>query len=195
MTGVDQSGARSVWEERYRTDATARAPEPWVSEMLGLLPRGLTLDIAAGTGRHSLLLSRAGFKVIAVDYAQAGLRALQTIARVERLAVWPVAADLGTFPLPQARFDTILNVNFLDRGLVPRLIRALRPGGALLFDSFLIDQATIGHPRNSAFLLRHYELREMLKDMEIMRYREGIVVYPDGKCTWRAGALAIRRGA
>lgn len=195
MSGVNQSGARAVWEERYRTGAAARAPEPWVSEMLELLPRGLALDIAAGTGRHSLLLSRAGFKVIAIDYAEAGLRALQTIARAERLPVWPLAADLGTFPLPRARFDAILNVNFLDRALVPRLIRALRPGGALIFDTFLIDQAAAGHPRNPAFMLRHYELREMLEGMELMRYREGLVAYPGGKRAWRAAALAIRRGA
>ena len=44
-----------------------------------LLQRGLALDVAAGTGRHSLLLARAGFKVVAIDYAEPALRALQSI--------------------------------------------------------------------------------------------------------------------
>jgi tellurite methyltransferase len=186
---------RSDWETRQRASGPPRAPEPSVIEMLELLPRGLALDVAAGTGRHSLLLARAGFKVLAIDYAEAALRTLQSIARTEKLSIWPLAAELSDFPLPHARFDAILNTNFLDRALVPRLIDALRPGGALLFDTFLIDQAATGHPSNPDYLLQHYELRGMLSEMDLVRYREGIVVYPDGKSAWRAAALAIRRGA
>jgi tellurite methyltransferase len=209
MSGVNREG-HSASDAGHRSNGAPRAPEPSVTEMLELLPRGLALDIAAGSGRHSLLLARAGFKVVAIDYDEAALRALQTFARAERLPIWALAADLSVFPLPRAHFDAILNVNFLDRALVPRLIGALRPGGALLFDTFLIDQAATGHPRNPEFMLRHYELREMLDaemhpeqmhpeqmkpEMDLVRYREGIVAYPDGKRAWRATALAIHRGA
>ncbi len=186
---------RRDWETRQRASAGPRAPEPSVVEMLELLPRGLAFDVAAGTGRHSLLLARAGFKVIAIDYSETALRTLQSIARAEQLSVWPLVADLSVLPLPRGRFDAILNVNFLDRALVPRLIDALRPGGALLCDTFLIDQAASGHPRNPDFMLQHYELREMLSEMNLVRYREGLVVYPDSKSAWRASALAIRKGA
>jgi tellurite methyltransferase len=186
---------RHDWETRQRASAGPRAPEPSVVEMLDLLPRGLALDVAAGTGRHSLLLGRSGFRVVAIDYAQAALRTLQSIARADKLSIWPLVADLSAFSLPRGRFDAILNLNFLDRALVPRLIDALRPGGALLFDTFLIDQAATGHPRNADFMLQHYELRELLREMDLVRYREGLVVYPDGQSAWRAAALAIRKGA
>ncbi len=189
---------RREWDERYRAGAAPEAPEPWVIEMMPLLPRnGLALDVAAGAGRHSILLARAGFRVVAIDYAEAGLRALQAVARAERLTVWPVVADLCVFPLPRARFDVVLNVSFLDRALMPRLVESLKPGGALLFDTFLIDQAAAGHPRNPEFLLKHYELRQLLDaaGMDIIRYREGLTVYPGGKRAWRAAALATRRGA
>ena len=189
------SEKRSNWETRHRMNTVPGASEPSVVEWLDLLPRGLALDVAAGTGRHSLALARAGFKVVAIDYAQTALRTLLTIARTERLSVFPLAADLSAFVLPRGRFDAILNVNFLDRALVPHLIEALRPGGALLFDTFLIDQAATGHPRNPAFMLQHYELRAMLSTMALVRYREGIVAYPDGQCAWRAAALALRKDA
>lgn len=192
------SGDRQKWDERYRAGAAPEAPEPWVVEMMPLLPRGgLALDVAAGAGRHSLLLARAGFNVVAIDYAEAGLRVMQAVARAERLAVWPVVADLCAFAPPSARFDLVLNVSFLDRALLPRLAASLKPGGVLLIDTFLIDQATLGHPRNPDFLLKHYELRDTLEAaaLEIARYREGITVYPGGKGAWRAGALAIRRSA
>lgn len=192
---LNEVETRRDWETRYRIGTAPGAPEPSVVEWLGLLPRGLALDVAAGGGRHSLLLARAGFKVVAVDYAEAALRTLQSIARSEELSVSPLVADLSSFSLPRGRFDAILNVNFLDRTLVSLLVDALRPGGAILSDTFLIDQAASGHPRNPDFMLQHYELREMLSAMDLMRYREGIVAYPDGKTAWRAAALAIRRGA
>ena len=93
-----------------------------------------------------------------------------------------------------ARFDAILNLNFLDRALVPHLNRCAaawrrpalrylshRPGGRP------------GHPRNPDFMLQHYELRELLSAMNLVRYREGMVAYPDGKRAWRAAALAVRK--
>jgi tellurite methyltransferase len=187
-----EAEGRAGWNARH-SGALPGAPEPSVIEMLELLPRGLALDVACGAGRHSLLLARSGFKVIAADYAETALRTLQSAARAEHLDIWPLAADLSNFPLPRCRFDTILNVSFLDRQLLPRLIEALRPGGALLFDTFLIDQAATGHPRNPDFMLAHYELREMLHGTDLVRYREGIVAYPDGRSAWRAAALAFRK--
>ena len=62
----------------------------------------------------------------------------------------------------------------------------------MLFDTFMIDQAAIGHPRDPRFLLQHYELRDLLAGMEILRYREGLTIYPGGKSAWRATALARR---
>ena len=149
--------------------------------MLPLLPRGLALDIAAGTGRHSLLLARTGFTVHAIDFSLPAMVKLAAAARAEHLPVHPLVANLDDYPLPAARYDVVVNTCFLDRKLIPALKRALKIGGALLFDTFLIDQAAIGHPRNPDFLLGHYELRDLLGDLEIVRYREGLTVYPDGQ--------------
>ena len=183
---------RAVWEGRHQEQRIG-PPEPFVTEMLPLLPRGLALDIAAGTGRHSLLLARAGFTVQAIDFSTPAMLKLAAAAQAENLAVHPLVADLDTYPLPAAGYDAIVNTCFLDRKLVPALKNALKIGGVLLFDTFLVDQAEIGHPRNPAFLLGHYELRALLGDLEIVRYREGLTVYPNGERAWRAGTLAIRR--
>ena len=185
---------RTTWEERHR-GAAPGDPEPSVVEMLPLLPHGIALDVAAGTGRNSIALARSGFRVVAADFSLAGLRALAEIARRDHLMISPVVADLEqTFPFHPNSFDVILNVNYLDRQLVPHLKSALRPGGALLFDTFLVDEAGHGHLRDARFTLGHYELRAMLADMELVRYREGLVVYPSGKRAWRGTALA-RRGS
>jgi SAM-dependent methyltransferase len=183
--------ARPCTRQRYR--GALDPPEPFVVEMLPLMPRGLALDIAAGRGRHSLLMAREGMRVVAVDRSEADLQLLQETARREHLAVWPVAADVTNFPILAGRYDAVVNVNFLERGLFSALKRALHVGGALIVDTFLADQASLGHPRNPRYLLDRYELMELLSGLEVLRYREGLTVYADGGKAWRASALASRR--
>ena len=60
-------------------------------------------------------------------------------------------------------------------------------------DTFLIDQAALGHPRNPRFLLEHYELLALLEGLQTLCYREGLTVYPDQTKAWRASALARRK--
>lgn len=180
------------WEERYR-DAVAGAPEPSIVEMIPLLPRGLAFDVAAGTGRNSIALACAGIRVVAADFSATAMRSLAEAARREHLAIVPLVADLeAPLPFRPGAFDLIVNVSYLDRDIIPSLKQLIRPGGFLLFDTFLINQAASGHPRDPRFLLKHYELYDLLSDMELIRYREGIVAYPNGGRAWRAVALARR---
>jgi tellurite methyltransferase len=183
---------RAMWDERHR-NASPGQPEHSVLEFMPLLPRGLALDIAAGTGRNSLALAKAGIHVVAVDFSVTAMSSLAAIARHQMVAIEAVIADLEeSFPFRTEAFDIVLDVNFLERALVPILKKALRIGGVLLFDTFLVDQAAIGHPRDPRFLLGHYELYDLLSDMELIRYREGIIDYGGGKQAWRATALARR---
>ncbi len=184
--------SRAIWEERHRGGAGGEA-EPSVVEFMPLLPRGRALDVAAGAGRNSIALARGGIHVIAADLSWNAMSSLAQIARRDELAIEPVIADLEeSFPFRPDSFDIILNVSFLVRGLIPWLKKALHLGGVLLFDTFLIDQAATGHPRDPRFLLGHYELYDLLSDMELLRYREGILDYGGGKRAWRATALARR---
>jgi SAM-dependent methyltransferase len=181
-------------ELAHRADLGLAQSEPFVIEMLPRLPRvGVALDVAAGSGRHSILLAGVGLRVVAVDNSIATLGALVGTAREQKLQISALAADLSSFPLPTAVFDLIVNVNFLDRELVPGLKQALKVGGFLLFDTFLADQAKLGKPRNPAYLLKHWELRELLSGLDLLEYREGLAGRYDARRAWRASALAVRR--
>ncbi len=191
---MSAENSRAGWEHRHRGREAGGEPEPFVREMLPLLPHsGVALDIAAGRGRHSLALAETGLTVIAVDYSQEAMSALARLVHDRRAAIWPVVADLDSFSIRDQSIDLILNVNYLDRTLFPKFVRALKPAGYLLAETFLVDQAVIGHPRDPRFLLEHYELRSLLEGMEILRYREGLTVYANQTRAWRASALAIRK--
>ncbi|MGH8012143.1 MAG: class I SAM-dependent methyltransferase [Candidatus Binataceae bacterium] len=193
MRANENKDRRATWEERFRAGMAVGEPEPSLVEMMPLLPRGIALDVAAEMGRNAMALARAGFRVIATDFSVTAMSALATVARAEGLAITTVVSDLEKgFAFQYRRFDVIINVSYLDRAMVPFLIESLKPGGVLLFDTFLIDQAASGHPRNPRFLLKHYELRELLGSLELLRYREGLTVYSGGKQAWRALAVARR---
>ena len=184
---------RAKWEERHR-DGVPGVPEPSLIELLPNLPRGATLDVAAGSGRHAIVLAQAAHPVVAADFSAVAMLQLGKIALEKHLTIAPVIVDLAkALPFRPKSFDCIVNINFLERSLMPHLQALLRVGGMLFFETFLIDQAALGHPRDPRFLLQHDELREMLSEMELLSYHEGLVHYSSAKRAWRASALARRR--
>ncbi|MGA7873786.1 MAG: class I SAM-dependent methyltransferase, partial [Candidatus Binatus sp.] len=131
--------------------------------------------------------------VVAVDFSSEAMRLLAATARTARLAIWPVVANLASFHLKDESFDAIVNINFLDRAIFQKFARALRPGGILIADTFLVDQAKIGHPHDPRFLLAHGELRALAGGLEIEEYREGLVTHANGERAFRASMAARRR--
>ena len=75
--------SQSDWDAKHRLAAETPPSEPAsiVRELLPLLPAGPALDIACGTGRHSLLLSARGQHVTAVDFSSVALGILEARAR------------------------------------------------------------------------------------------------------------------
>src|SRR3982074_3514469 len=83
------SSSQSDWDEKYRSTDAAQPTEPAsiVRELLPLLPRGPALDVACGTGRHSLLLAARRHHVNAVDWSGAGMDVLEARARAEGIPI------------------------------------------------------------------------------------------------------------
>ena len=142
------------------------------------------LDVACGSGRHALLLAAAGFEVHAIDRDAAAIEALRAAAGRLGLALRAEVRDLeaggsvlGAGPAapfgPAGAYDLIVVVHYLHRPLFPDLVRALAPGGLLLYETFTVDQAARGHPKNPAFLLEHGELPRLVAPLNIIRQREG----------------------
>jgi tellurite methyltransferase len=184
---------RASWDEKHRGQPVGE-PEPLIVEMIPRIPRGgVALDVAAGRGRNALAIARSGIRVVAVDFSTPAMRTLAVAARAEHLAVWPVVANLDSFHLKHESLDAIININFLDRALFPEFSHALRPGGVLIAETFTIEQASIGHPKDPRFLLGHGELKELVGGLEIEHYREGLVSYRDGARAFRASVVA-RKG-
>lgn len=167
---------REKWDQRYRERAGLGGDRPSLLVVRWapcLAPP--VLDLAGGTGRNALYLARLGLPVVVVDISGEALHQLQHSKRTENLPIEAVQADLEDFDLPKNRFGAILNVRYLQRSLFPAIKRAVRPGGLVLVETFLMEQQTLGHPRNPQHLLRRGELREVFSDLQILESREGLL--------------------
>ena len=151
-------------------------PSEFLVEQAGLLPEGgRALDVAMGSGRNAVYLASLGFEVTGVEIsAEACEQALAT-ARAAGVRIKAVCADLESYTVSEAAFDVVINFNYLQRELCPRLAAALKPGGVLVFETFTTEQRQFGWgPKHDGFLLRPGELRELFPGLEVLVYREGV---------------------
>ena len=183
----------SDWDVKHKLAAEAPPAEPVsiVCELLPLLPAGPALDIACGTGRHSLLLAARGQHVTAVDFSSVALDTLKARAQNMHVSVRQskslrstpkkrlrgclelARADLEHIHLPECSFDLILCIQYLQRSLFPQIARALRPNGVLLMETFTRAQLEFsGGPKNPAYLLESGELRDAFPELRVVFYRE-----------------------
>jgi SAM-dependent methyltransferase len=147
-----------------------------LTEHLHQLQKGAVLDVAAGRGRNALYLAGQGFNVEAIDWDEQGLAAIRDGAADRRLTNVSVrAVDLEATPtLPKDRYENVIAFFYLQRNLFPALFGALKPGGVLLYETFLIDNHLRRmHPRRREFCLEHNELLELTTGLRVVHYEEG----------------------
>ena len=157
-----------------------------------MLSTGRALDVACGKGRNALFLAERGFDVTAIDISPVALEEGRRRAEEKSLRISWQQADLEQIELPQVFYDLIVNFNYLQRSLTPQIKKSLKSGGHVIFETYLIDQQIIGHPKNPAYLLEHNELPDLFKEMRVLWYREGKFT-EDHQETYRAGLFAQKQ--
>jgi SAM-dependent methyltransferase len=150
---MQQTSSTEVQPDWYRT---AFAPEqtevrPWADQTAAEVDRATAmlqaagservLDLACGTGRHALELSRRGFSVVGVDISTDLLQIAESEAAAQSLDASFVQADLRELDF-RDEFDLVLNLNDgavgyfeteeENRRTFEVVSRALRKGGGQL---------------------------------------------------------------
>ena len=110
--------------------------------LLGLSGTERILDIPCGTGRHTLELSRRGYRVTGVDRTESYLAEARRRSDDNGLDVEWVRADMRSFSRPEA-FDVVLNMytsfGYFEDAADDRLaaqvfLDALKSGGRLMME-------------------------------------------------------------
>jgi SAM-dependent methyltransferase len=134
------------------------------------------LDVACGSGRHARWFAARGHPVDAVDRDAAALAALAGVP-----GVTPLCADIEGGPWPYAgrTYGGVIVACYLHRPLFPRLLEALAPGGALIYETFAAGNERYGRPSNPDFLLQPGELLELARGrLRVLAYEDLYVETP-----------------
>jgi SAM-dependent methyltransferase len=175
---------RELWNEKYASGSHASLePDPFLitayDEFVGPLyvQPGTAVDVAGGIGRHALWLARRGWQVTIMEVSEVALEQLHRNQRHESLAIKPVIADLSTpagrKTLVRDTYDLVVVFFYLERKLFPFLVKALKPGGILIYKTYSVEQRRFrGGPTHPLHLLKPNELLRVFRGLRVLHYRE-----------------------
>jgi SAM-dependent methyltransferase len=173
------------WNRRHVTRPMRDSVSDIVERYIGLASVGNALDIACGTGRNTHFIESKGFIVDAVDFSDYALGKIDDIDSINK-----IEADLDSYDLSVDRYDLIVNINYLNRRLMPQIKESLRDGGLLIFETFIIAHGDFERPSNREFLLRQNELLHNFIGLDIIYYEERDDVNIRGEKTRVASLVA-----
>ncbi len=155
-------------------------PAQFLVENVELLPKGRVLDLAMGSGRNAIYLAKVGFEVAGVDISPEAVSSALESAEKAGIVIKAKVSDLEKdFHIKAEAYEVIICFNYLQRSLIPEMKNGLQRGGMIVYETYIVDQAQFGKPKNPDYLLEHNELLDMFREFRCLRYREGIFEGPN----------------
>ena len=176
------STERERWNQKYRENPAAwLEPDPFLAwafseYMQPLFARGgSALDLAGGAGRHSIWLAKQGWDVTLIDLSETGVELARQNAGPLASHIQFVLDDLTQCRASQTQFDVVMGFFYLEREIFPEIMKAVRPGGVLLYKTYTTDQLKLpGGPKDASHLLAPGELLQLVKEMRVLHHCETV---------------------
>ena len=177
---------REHWNWKYReAPASWLVPDPFLARafseyILPLFPHGgSALDLAGGAGRHAIWLAKQGWEVTLIDISETGVEQARQNAGPLGSHIHFVVDDLTHFKAWQtsfeAGFDVVMAFFYLQREIFSDVVKALRPGGLLIYKTHIRAQARLaGGPKNPEHLLKPGELLQLAGGLSVLHFREEV---------------------
>lgn len=100
-------------------------------------PGDTALDLPCGAGRHSRHLADLGYHVVGADIDESFLQTARRESISQAHTTEWLRLDARTaLPFKEGQFTVVAVIDYVDIDLLPRLIRLLKPGGYLIFQTF-----------------------------------------------------------
>jgi tellurite methyltransferase len=180
MDDAAEEREREKWNRRYLEgthgklspdllliDAFDRYIEPLFPDA------GVALDIAGGMGRHAIFLAEKGWRVRLIDIAEAGISNGRQNAGSRASRIDFRVEDLTRFDGSRETYELIIVFFFLRREMFPELVKALKPGGLLIYKGYTRAQTKFGGgPTNPEYLFEENELVDSFRELQVLHYAE-----------------------
>ncbi len=138
----------------------------------------MILDLGCGAGRHSILLGKQGFQVVALDISETALKTLDgrlKTASVDNVAL--VQHEMYDLPFIEGYFDGIICTNVLHHG---KIVEIKRTAGEIR--RVMREGASAGDERG---IIHHFfsrsELESCFKGTKIVSFKERLIPVEEGR--------------
>ena len=176
---MDETDNRVLWDRKYEEGLPSLTkPDPFFVSAYGRLvdrsfaKAGMALDLAAGLGRHALWLADRGWQVSAVDVSAVAIGKLSQAAGELNVKINLFAVDAAEYDFEPERFDLIVLFYHLDRGLFPKIVSALNPGGLFVCKMAVHWGPEIGFTSANFRPLDKSELVSLVPDLQVIDHHE-----------------------
>jgi SAM-dependent methyltransferase len=146
LRGDSTERERAYWNAKHRLGDSPIEPLALVREAAGGVPPGAALDVAMGNGRHAIYLASLGWEATGYDFSPESVSAARALAAEAGVTIAAVEASHATFDFGEDRWDLIIVTypyyETMDGTWPPRLWRAVRPGGRVVFQGVADVDAT-----------------------------------------------------
>lgn len=164
---------KNRWDERYSSKdyEPRKKPADLLTKWIDRLPPGKALDLACGSGRNALFLAEKGYKVTAIDISSTAIKMAQSQALEKGLEINWVVSDLDKFKI-NGQYDVILSFFYVNKKMVPDIIKSLNAGGILIFQSHMLPPVPSKEPHKERFRFKPGEMRQLFKGLKVLDYEE-----------------------
>ncbi len=167
----------SYYESDFNTGVKADLRFVSVMEQLDLKP-SIAVDLGAGEGGDAFWLAEHGWKVTAVDFSAHGVTKLKDEARLRRVPIQVVQADILKFKPVQSPDLVHLGYIHLEvaqrTALFERIHSMLKPGGVFTYIG-MTDMSDEDLPQgvSADIFTELLRLRPLVREMEVLIAEQG----------------------
>ncbi len=165
---------KEKWDTKYQQKPellSTRPPSSMLVKYCDRAPGKKALDLACGSGRHTLFLAKQGFHVDAVDISSVALSHLRM--KTQEYDITLTQSDLDTFTPHKEAYDLIVMTNYLDRALIRRTSETLKKNALFIVETYMQHPENEKKETNPDFLLAPEELKSLFDtDFTLLAYKE-----------------------
>ena len=180
-----------MFDKIFRSAAPRFTPAPnalLLDAIAGRVP-GPALEIAMGQGRNAVALARAGWQVTGFDVSPEGLAIAAADAAQAGVSLATHIDTVDRFDYGEARWDLIAVIYgpgvIAQPAFAARLLRALRPGGIVVVESFASPAAS---PNRRPVDIDPVDLLQAFAGCRIRRFED-----TDGVTDWTPQTTSLVR--
>jgi 2-polyprenyl-3-methyl-5-hydroxy-6-metoxy-1,4-benzoquinol methylase len=197
---MGMNSEKDNWNSRYAALEYVYGKEPnsFFKQQLAGLPAGKILLPGEGEGRNAVFAAKAGWTVDVIDQSETGQSKALLLAQENGVAINYIVSGIDDLHLKELEYDAVgllyLHFNYEEReGIHKKFLKALKPGGTLIFEAFAKEQIknTSGGPKDVDLLYSLEDIIEDFIDFDITVFTKETIALDEGN-GHQGNAVVIR---